>query len=142
GEFLALSESLAHLSRFKNNPKAQVLADTLERATGKLMENKKSPGRGLGQLDNAGTHVYETLYWAKELAAQNDDQELKDRFTPVAQILEEKLSTILEEQNALKGKAIDLGGYFHPDPVKVAAAMRPSTTFNSIVDGVCQDAFA
>jgi len=142
GEFLALSESFAHLSRVKNNAKAKVLAETLDRATGKLMENKKSPGRELGQLDNAGTHVYETLYWAKELAAQSDDQELKDRFTPVAQMLEEKLDTIFEELNASKGKAIYLGGYYHPDPDKVVAAMRPSATFNSIVDGVCQEAFA
>jgi isocitrate dehydrogenase len=142
GEFLALSESFAHLSRVKNNPKAQVLAETLDRATGKLMENKQSPGRELGQLDNAGTHVYETLYWAKELAVQSDDQELKDRFTPVAQQLESKLDVILEELNTSKGKSIDLGGYYHPDPEKVAAAMRPSATFNSIVDGVCQEAFA
>jgi isocitrate dehydrogenase len=142
GEFLALSESFAHLSRVKNNPKAQVLAETLDRATGKLMENKQSPGREVGQLDNAGTHVYETLYWAKELAAQSDDQELKDRFTPVAQQLESKLDTIIEELNASKGKSVDLGGYYHPEPDKVAAAMRPSATFNSIVDGVCQEAFA
>jgi len=142
GEFLALSESLDHLSRVKNNSKAKVLAETLDRATGKLMENKKSPGRELGQLDNAGTHVYETLYWAKELATQDDDQELKDHFSPVAQKLEEKLDTILEELNTSKGKAIDLGGYYHPDPAKVDTAMRPSATLNSIVDVVCQEAFA
>ena len=85
GEFLALSESLAHLARSRNNPKAQVLADTLERACGKLMENKKSPGREVGQLDNAGTHVYLSLYWAQELAAQSDDTALKDHFTPGCQ---------------------------------------------------------
>ena len=138
GEFLALSESFAHLSRVKNNPKAQVLAETLDRATGKLMENKQSPGRKLGQLDNAGTHVYETLYWARELATQSDDQELKDRFTPVAQQLESTLDTILEELNASKGKSVDLGGYYRPDPVKVAAAMRPSATFNGVLDGLLQ----
>ena len=136
GEFLALSESFAHLSRTKNKAKAQVLADTLDRATGKLMENKKSPGRVLGQLDNAGTHVYETLYWAQELAAQNDDHGLKDTFTPVAKALEAKLDVILEELNASKGTAVDLGGYYHPDAVKVKAAMRPSATFNAILDRV------
>jgi isocitrate dehydrogenase len=126
GEFLALSESFAHLGRTKNNAKAQVLAETLDRATGKLMENKKSPGRVLGQLDNAGTHVYETLYWAQELAAQNGDPTLKERFSPVAKELEVKLDAILKELDASKGNAMDLGGYFRPDVAKVKAAMRPS----------------
>jgi len=136
GEFLALSESFAHLSRTTKNPKAQVLAETLDRATGKLMENKKSPGRVLGQLDNAGTHVYEALYWAQELAAQSDDKVLKDKFSPVAKELEDKLDVILEELNASKGKSIDLGGYYRPDPAKVNAAMRPSKTFNKIVESI------
>ena len=136
GEFLALSESFAHFSRTTKNAKAQVLADTLDLATGKLMENKKSPGRVLGQLDNAGTHIYETLYWAQELAAQNDDQALKETFTPVARALETKLDVILEELNASKGKGVDLGGYYRTDPAKVKAAMRPSATFNAIVDGL------
>lgn len=136
GEFLALSESLAHLSRFKNNPKAQVLADTLDRATGVLMENKKSPGRKVGELDNAGTHVYEALYWAKELAAQNDDADLKAKFTPVAEQLEAKLDTIIGELKASSGQAMDIGGYYRTDPVKVAKAMRRSATFNSILDSL------
>jgi isocitrate dehydrogenase len=136
GEFLALSESFAHFSRAKGNAKAQVLADTLERASGKLMENKKSPGREVGQLDNAGTHVYLTLYWAQELAAQNDDSDIKSKFTPVAKELEEKLDTIFEEMNATKGKPKDLGGYYHPDPAKVASAMRSSATFNKIMDSL------
>ena len=136
GEFLALSESLAHFSRYKNNPKAQVLADTLDRATGKLMENKKSPGRKVGELDNAGTHVYEALFWAKELAAQNDDAELKTKFTPVAEQLETKIDTIISELNASNGQAMDLGGYYRTDPEKVAKAMRRSTTFNSILDSL------
>jgi len=133
GEFLALSESFAHLARARNNPKAQVLASTLERACGTLMENKKSPGRELGQLDNAGTHVYLALYWAQELAKQSDDQALKDHFTPVAKDLESKFDTIFEEMKAVKGKSVDLGGYYHPDPKKVAAGMRPSATLNSIM---------
>jgi len=136
GEFLALSESLAHLSRFKGNSKAQVLADTLERASGKLMENKKSPGRKVGELDNAGTHVYEALYWAKELAAQGDDADLKAKFTPVAEQLEAKLDTIIGELNATNGQAMDIGGYFRTDPAKVAKAMRRSATFNSILDSL------
>ena len=136
GEFLALSESLAHFSRFKGNSKAKVLADTLESATGKLMENKKSPGRKVGELDNAGTHVYEALYWAKDLAAQNDDAELKAKFTPVAEQLEAKIDTIISELNASNGKAMDIGGYYRTDPEKVAKAMRRSTTFNSILDSL------
>ena len=136
GEFLALSESLAHFSRFKGNSKAKVLADTLESATGKLMENKKSPGRKVGELDNAGTHVYEALYWAKDLAAQNDDAELKAKFTPVAEQLEAKIDTIISELNATNGQAMDIGGYYRTDPEKVAKAMRRSTTFNSILDSL------
>ena len=136
GEFLALSESLAHLARARGNVKAQVMADTLNRATGKLMENKKSPGRAIGELDNAGTHVYETLYWAQELASQNDDADLKARFAPVAQELEAKLDTIIGELNASKGQPKDIGGYYHPDAAKVAAAMRPSATFNKIMDSL------
>ena len=136
GEFLALSESLAHFSRFKNNSKAQVLADTLDRATGKLMINKKSPGRKVGELDNAGTHAYEALYWAKELATQDDDAELKAKFTPVAEQLETKIDTIISELNATNGQAMDLGGYYRTDPKKVAKAMRRSATFNSILDSL------
>ena len=136
GEFLALSESLAHLSRFKGNSKAQVLADALERASGKLMENKKSPGRKVGELDNAGTHVYEALYWAKELAAQGDDADLKAKFAPVAEQLEAKLDAIIGELNATNGQAMDIGGYFRTDPAKVAKAMRRSATFNSILDSL------
>ncbi|MDH5564379.1 MAG: NADP-dependent isocitrate dehydrogenase, partial [Nitrospirota bacterium] len=100
GEFLALAESFAHLSRAKKNKKAQVLAETLDRATGQLMDNRKAPGRELGELDNAGSHVYEAMYWAKELAAQNDDPELKAKFTPVAKELEANIDKILEEFQA------------------------------------------
>ncbi len=133
GEFLALSESFAHLGRTRNNKKAQVLADTLDRATGKLMENSRSPGRVLGELDNAGSHVYEALYWAKELAAQNDDPDLKKKFSSIAKELETNLDTILAEIKASKGRPMDIGGYYHPCPDKVKAAMRPSATFNKIL---------
>jgi isocitrate dehydrogenase len=136
GEFLALSESLAHLSRAKGNAKAQVLADTLNRASETLMENKKSPGRAVGDLDNAGTHVYETLYWAQELAKQNDDADLKAKFTQVAKELESNLDKITGELDAAQGSPKDIGGYFKPDAAKVAAAMRPSATFNAILDGL------
>ncbi|RMH32254.1 MAG: NADP-dependent isocitrate dehydrogenase, partial [Nitrospirae bacterium] len=134
GEFFALAESFAHLARTKGNKKAQVLADTLDRATGKLMENRKTPGRVLGELDNIGSHVYEALYWAQELAAQDEDPELKAIFTPIAKELEANIDKILEEIKAAKGKPVDIGGYYHPDPQKVAAAMRPSPTFNAIID--------
>jgi len=136
GEFLALSESFAHLKQVKGNTKAQVLAETLDRATGKLMENKKSPGRTVGDLDNAGTHIYEALYWAKELAVQDDDADLKAKFAPIAEQLEAKLGTIFDEMNASNGQAKDLGGYYRTDPGKVAQAMRRSSTFNSILDSL------
>ena len=136
GEFLALSESFAHLNQVKGNSKAQVLAETLDRATGKLMEHKKSPGRTVGDLDNAGTHIYETLYWAQELAAQDDDADLKAKFIPFADQLEAKLDTVFDEMNATNGQAKDIGGYFRTDPAKVARAMRRSATFNSILDSL------
>ena len=133
GEFLALAESFAHLAKSRNNKRAQVLADTLDRATGKLMDNRKSPGRVLGELDNIGSHLYEALYWAQELAAQTDDPALQEKFAPVAKELEANIEKILEEVKAAKGKAMDVGGYYHPDPAKVATAMRPSATFNNIL---------
>ena len=133
GEFLALAESFAHLSKSKNNKKAQVLADTLDRATGQLMDNRKAPGRVLGELDNAGSHVWEAMYWAKELANQNDDPDLKAKFTPVAKELESNVDTILEELKSIKGKPVDIGGYYHACPDKVKAGMRPSATFNKIL---------
>ncbi len=133
GEFLALAESFAHLSRTRDNKRAQVLAETLDRATGKLMENRKAPGRVLGELDNIGSHVYEAMYWAQELAAQTDDPALREKFAPIAKELEANVETILEELKATKGKPMDVGGYYHPDPAKVEAAMRPSATLNHIL---------
>jgi isocitrate dehydrogenase len=133
GEFLALAESFAHLSRAKGNKKAQILADTLDRATGKLMDNRKSPGRVLGELDNAGSHVYEAMYWAQELATQNDDSALKEKFAPIAKELEANVDTILEELKAIKGKPVDIGGYYRPCADKVKAGMRPSATLNKIL---------
>jgi isocitrate dehydrogenase len=100
------------------------------------MENKKSPGRTVGDLDNAGTHIYEALFWAKELAAQDDDADLKAKFTSFADHLEEELDTIFKEMNANNGQAKDIGGYFRTDPEKVAQAMRRSATFNVILDSL------
>ena len=100
------------------------------------MENKKSPGRKEGELDNAGTQIYEALYWAKELAAQDDDAELKTKFTSVAEQLESKIDTIISELNATNGHAMDIGGYYRTDPEKVAKAMRRSATFTSILDSL------
>ena len=128
-----MAESFAHLARTRNNKKAQILADTLDRATGKLMDNRKSPGRVLGELDNIGSHLYEALYWAQELAAQTDDPALQEKFAPVAKELEANMEKILGEVKAAKGKAMDVGGYYHPDPAKVAVVMRPSATFNNIL---------
>jgi len=140
GEFLALAESFSHLGRSKGNKKAKVLAETLDRATGKLMENRKSPGRVLGELDNPGSHVYEALYWAQELASQNDDPELKSKFAPIAKELESNLEKILDEFKAAKGKPMDIGGYYHPCPDRVKACMRPSATLNKILDHVASAA--
>ncbi len=133
GEFLALAESFAHLARTRDNTRAQVLADTLDRATGKLMDNRKSPGRALGELDNIGSHLYEALYWAQELASQNDDPALKETFGSVAKAIEDNMEKILDEVKDAKGKSMDVGGYYHPDPAMVATAMRPSPTFNNIL---------
>ena len=90
----------------------------------------------MGELDNAGTHIYEALYWAKELASQDDDAELKAKFGPVAEQLETKLDTIFDEMNANNGQAMDIGGYYRTDPEKVAKSMRRSTTFNAILDSL------
>ena len=136
GEFLALSESFAHLSRVKGNAKAQVLADTLNRASETLMANKKSPGRAVGELDNAGTHYYEALYWTQELAKQDDDADLKAKFTEVAKQLESNQDKITGELDAAQGSPKDIGGYYKPDPAKVAVAMRPSATLNGIIDSL------
>jgi isocitrate dehydrogenase len=136
GEFLALAESFAHLSRTTSNKKAQVLADTLDRATGQLMDNRKAPGRVLGELDNAGSHVYEAMYWAQALAAQNDDPDLKEKFAPIAKELGANIDKILEEIKSVKGKPVDIGGYYHSCPDKIKAAMRPSATLNKILDSL------
>jgi isocitrate dehydrogenase len=136
GEFFALAASLEHLSTFSGNVKAQVLADTLDAATGTFLENDKSPGRALGTIDNRGSHFYLALYWAQELAGQKADPELAAAFAPVAAALAEKEQDIVGELLAVQGSPVEIGGYYHPDEKLVEAVMRPSQTLNAIVDGI------
>jgi isocitrate dehydrogenase len=134
GEFSALAASLEHLSATVGNERARVLADTLDQAIAKFLDNNKSPARKVGQIDNRGSHFYLALYWAEALAAQSSDTELKSRFAAIASRLAENEARINEELLAAQGKPVDLGGYYHPDSEKAARAMRPSPTFNAIID--------
>jgi isocitrate dehydrogenase len=136
GEFSALAASLEHLAQTFGNSKAQVLADTLDQAIGKFLDNGKSPARKVGQIDNRGSHFYLALYWAEALAAQTADQELQARFAGVAKALEENEEKINVELIAAQGRPVDMGGYYHPDEVKTTNAMRPSATFNAIIDAL------
>ena len=133
GEFLALAASLEHLSKSCDNEKAQILAETLDKATGKLLENRKSPSRKVHELDNRGSHFYLALYWAQALAEQTQDDDLQGRFTDLAKQLEENETKIIEELNAAQGKAVDIGGYYEPDNDLVSSAMRPSDTLNEVL---------
>ncbi|MQA94023.1 MAG: NADP-dependent isocitrate dehydrogenase [Streptosporangiales bacterium] len=130
GEFLALAESFEHLAHSTGNARAQVLADTLGRANARFLEENKSPTRRLGGIDNRGSHFYLAMYWAQELAAQGDDAELAGLFGPVARELTDNEQGIVDELLAVQGPPVDLGGYFHPDPAKAEAVMRPSATLN------------
>jgi isocitrate dehydrogenase len=131
GEFLALAVSFELLAGADGNPGAKILADTLDRATGVLLEAGKSPSRKCGELDNRGSQFYLTLYWAQALAAQTDDPALAARFAPLAERLSADEATIVGELNAVQGEPVDLGGYYLPDPARASAAMRPSPTFNA-----------
>jgi isocitrate dehydrogenase len=133
GEFLALAVSLEHLGQTFNNPEAMLLGETLDKATGKWLENDKSPARVVGKLDNRGGHFYLALYWAEALATQTKDPGLQAKFTPIAKALAENETKIVEEYNSSQGKPVDIGGYFRPDVSKTSAAMRPSNTFNDIL---------
>jgi isocitrate dehydrogenase len=130
GEFLALVPSLQLLAEKTGNAQAKVLAETLDRATGRVLEENRSPSRRVGELDNRGSHFYLALSWARELAAQTDDAELAARFAPLADRLTGAEATITEELDAVQGSPVDLGGYYLPDPDRVVAAMRPSPTLN------------
>jgi len=134
GEFLAMAVSLEDVSMKTGNPDAKIMADTLSAAVGKLMDKGKSPKRKAMELDNRGSHFYLALFWAEELAAQTDSAMLQDRFKPIAQQLRTSEAKILGELLAAEGRSQDLGGYYFPDPFLTSQAMRPSPTFNSIID--------
>ncbi|CAM3980772.1 NADP-dependent isocitrate dehydrogenase [Shewanella aquimarina] len=133
GEFLALGASLEHLSQNYGNPKAQVLADALDNAIGKFLDENRSPSRRVGELDNRGSHFYLAMYWAQALAAQETDGELKAQFAPLAEALTSNEAKIVAELNGAQGPAVDLGGYYRLDITKAEAAMRPSATLNQLL---------
>ena len=133
GEFLALAASLEHLGSTYDNPKALVLAATLDKATGQFLDNNKSPSRKVGNIDNRGSHFYLALYWAQALAEQNDDAALKAQFAPLAKTLAENEAKIVAELNAVQGKPVDIGGYYHADAELTRKAMRPSETLNAAI---------
>ena len=134
GEFLALAVSLEDVADKTNNAKAKVLANTLDLATGKLLENGKSPSRKVGELDNRGSHFYLALYWAEALATQTEDTELQSIFQPLAKSLADNEETIVLELKGAQGQHVDLGGYYQPDVDKITKAMRPSATLNGLID--------
>ncbi|MDQ0626737.1 NADP-dependent isocitrate dehydrogenase [Paraburkholderia graminis] len=136
GEFLALAASLEHLSNAYHNPKAQVLAKTLDQATGKFLDNDKSPARKVGGLDNRGSHFYLAMYWAEALAAQTEDAALQAQFAGVAKAMADNEAKILDELRAAQGKPVDIGGYYRPNVDLTSKAMRPSATLNQIVDSI------
>ncbi len=131
GEFLAIPPSFELLASTDDKPRAKVLAATLDRATGRVLEENRSPSRRTGEIDNRGSHFYLALYWARELAGQNEDRALAERFAPLAERLAADEPAIIEELAAVQGEPVDIGGYFRPDPERMAAAMRPSATFNA-----------
>jgi isocitrate dehydrogenase len=135
GEFLALAVSFEDLGIKNNNSKAKILAKTLDAATGKLLDNRKSPSPKTGELDNRGSQFYLAMYWAQELAAQTEDKELQTKFAALAKALSDNEAKILAELTSVQGKSADIGGYYLPDAQKMSAVMRPSATLNTIVDG-------
>ena len=136
GEFSALGASLEHIGMTTGNARATVLAETLDVAIGKFLDNNKSPARKVGEIDNRGSHYYLALYWAEALAAQEKDAELKAKFAAVAHQLRDNESTINAELIGAQGKPVEMGGYYQPDLGKTTAAMRPSATLNEIVDAL------
>ncbi len=136
GEFLALAASYEHLAQANNNAKAQLLAETLDAATGKLLLENQSPSRKVGELDNRGSHFYLALYWAQALAEQNEDSELNSLFSSLAKNLEESESAIISELNEVQGVKVDIGSYYRPDDALCSKAMRASTTLNAIIDSL------
>jgi isocitrate dehydrogenase len=135
GEFLALAVSFEHLAQATSNPTANILGAALDVATGRLLDEGKSPSRRVNELDNRGSHFYIAMWWAQAMAEQTDDPDLADLFVPLADALSDAEETILQELIECQGKPMDIGGYYFPDPALAAEAMRPSSTFNQIVDG-------
>jgi len=136
GEFLALAASLEFLAQATDNATAQLLADTLDRATGSVLNENRSPSRKVFELDNRGSHFYLALYWAQELAKQTDDAELAAKFVPIAEALAANEDQIVRELNEVQGTPVDIGGYYFPDEKLVTGAMRPSPTFNAVIDAI------
>jgi len=136
GEFLALAVSFEELGKKAGNTRALVLAEALDAANGMILEHDRSPSRKLGGIDNRGSHFYLALYWAQALASQTKDAALAERFRPVADALGKNEKKIVDELLAVQGRPVDIGGYYHPDPRKVSAAMRPSETFNAVIDSI------
>jgi isocitrate dehydrogenase len=136
GEFLALAVSIEDLGHKTGNRTALALAAALDKANEKILENDKSPQRKVGELDNRGSHFYLAMYWARALADQADDGPLAEAFAPIARALEQNERRIVTELNGVQGKPVDVGGYYQPDPALTSAAMRPSPTFNAIIDGL------
>ena len=134
GEFLAIGASLEDLGNKTDNAKAKMLADTLDTAVGKLLDENKSPSRKTGELDNRGSQFYLSLYWAQALAEQTQDKQLSEHFAPLAKSLAASEEAIIAELNAVQGAHADIGGYYYPDPKKMAAVMRPSKTFNAVLE--------
>jgi isocitrate dehydrogenase len=130
GEFLALAVSFELLGEKDGNPRAKLLADALDRATGRVLEENRSPSRKTGELDNRGSHFYLALYWSQELTGQDEDAEVAERFKPLAERLASDEEKIVSELAAVQGSEVDIGGYYRPDPELVTDAMRPSPTFN------------
>ena len=136
GEFLALAVSLEHEATTNKNSKAKVIAEALDNATVALLDNGKSPSRVVNELDNRGSHFYIAMYWAKELANQTADKELKAKFAPIAEKLESNESKIVAELIDVQGVAMDIEGYYSPSVEKATASMRPSATLNAIIDAI------
>jgi isocitrate dehydrogenase len=137
---LALGPSLELLADKEDNQRARLLAETLDRATGKVLENDRSPSRKVGELDNRGSHFYLALYWARELADQDEDSELASQFGALADRLEENEEKIVGELNEVQGSPVDIGGYYRPDGDAVTAAMRPSATLNEALESFQREA--
>jgi isocitrate dehydrogenase len=133
GEFLALGVSLEHLAETNDNPKAAILAKTLDQATEQFLNEDKSPSRKVGELDNRGSHFYLGMYWAQALAEQDENSELKVEFQPIAEALANGEDKIIEELNEAQGKHNDLKGYYKPEDAIVSDLMRPSTSLNAII---------